>query len=394
MASDNKGKDLAKHGSLLTAKFLGLTTSIIVILVIIIIVFLVAIMSSHHEEEEKKKEESTSGEYTVNGGTVQNPKSDYAQNEVPKEFEKLYKEIAKKYNIDWQLLAGIHRVETAFSSNVQSSSAGAIGHTQFMKCTWAGWGSSAGCSGGLGNADIPKETYTDPKKIKKGGGEGVDGNGNGKADPMEISDALSATAKKLEKDGANDSPEKAVHSYNHSGEYVSKVMGHYNAYKDNVKFVKAGIKDPEKLGKTDNTGGSSGGKSIKGVDGKLPKPDKDKFNLQPTYPYGQCTWYVHQRRHQIGKDVPTTLGNGGDWGDNAKSEGFKVNGEAKVGAAASIKPGNFGAPAPYGHVAFVEKVKDDGGIVVSESNVKGEGVISYREFSKADTKKMQFIHDK
>ncbi|WP_239469393.1 MULTISPECIES: CHAP domain-containing protein [unclassified Staphylococcus] len=387
MARD--GKDYAKTGIGLLAKILGWSTIGIIIIIIAVVMTIVLVLSHKKDEEEQQND---SGDYTVNGGTVQNPRSDYAQNEVPKEFKKLYKNIADKYDIDWQLLAGIHRVETAFSSNVQESSAGAIGHTQFMKCTWAGW-SAGGCSGSLGNANIPKKEYTDPKVVKKGGGEGVDGNGNGKADPMEISDALSATAKKLEKDGANESPEKAVHSYNHSSEYVSKVMGHYKAYKDNVKWVKAGIKDPKELGKSSGSS-SSGGKSIKGVDGKLPKPDKKKFNLQPTYPYGQCTWYVHQRRHQIGKDVPTTLGNGADWGDNAKSAGFKVNSTPKVGAGASIRAGDFGSPAPYGHVVFVEKVKKDGGIVVSESNVKGLGVISYREFSKNDTKKMQFIHDK
>lgn len=388
-----KGKDVAKTGGWLTVKLVGGVTAGIFIIVILAITLVLGTLLGQKEEEDKEMASSSGDGYTVNGGTVQNPRSNYAENEVPKEFEKLYKSIAKKYGIDWQLLAGIHRVETAFSSNVQSSSAGAIGHTQFMKCTWAGW-SADGCSGSLGNAEIPKSEYTDPEKIKSGGGEGVDGNGNGKADPMEISDALSATAKKLKKDGANKSPETAVHSYNHSSEYVSDVMGHYNAYKDNVKFVKAGIKDPDKLGKTSSSSGSSGGSDLGGFEGNLPKPDKDKFDLQPTYPYGQCTWYVHQRRHQIGKEVPTTLGNGGDWADNAKAQGFKVGSKAKVGAAASIKPGFFGAPDPYGHVVFIEKVKKDGGVVVSESNVKGVGVISYREFSKADTKNMQFIYDK
>ncbi|WP_436870419.1 CHAP domain-containing protein [Staphylococcus shinii] len=387
MSSNNR--DYAQKGVGILAKIFGWSTILIIGLVVIAVATICLLLGGKKQEEEQS---NATDNYTINGGTVQNPRSNYAQNEVPKEFKKIYKNIAKKYGIDWQLLAGIHRVETAFSSNVQSSSAGAIGHTQFMKCTWAGW-SAGGCSGSLGNANIPKKEYTDPKVIEKGGGEGVDGNGNGKADPMELSDALSATAKKLKKDGANESPEKAVHSYNHSQEYVNKVMGHYKAYKSNVKWVTAGIKDPDKLG-TSSGGTTSGGKTIEGVDGKLPKPDKSKFNLQPTYPVGQCTWYVHQRRHQIGKDVPTTLGNGGDWGNNAKAQGFKVNDTAKVGACASIPPGNFGAPAPYGHVAFVEKVKSDGSIVVSESNVKGLGVISYREFSKADTQKMQFIHDK
>lgn len=127
--------------------------------------------------------------------------------------------------------------------------------------------------------------------------------------------------------------------------------------------------------------------------GKFPKPDKSKYN-GISYPWGQCTWYVHQRRKEIGKPVPLTWGNGGDWGDNAKAQGWEVGSTPKVGAGASIKPGNFGAPPPYGHIMFVEEVKKDGGIVVSESNVEGEGVISTREFSKEDTKVMQFIYDK
>lgn len=391
MARD--GKELAKTGGLLTAKAIGGIASIVLIIIIIIISLIAGVFSGQKEEEDRKKAEMNSDSYTVNGGRVQNPRSEYAQNEVPKEFEKLYKTIAKKYNIDWELLASIHRVETAFSSNVTTSSAGAIGHTQFMRCTWVGWGAT-GCSGSLGNANISKAEYTDPKKIKEFKGEGVDGNGNGKADPLEISDSLSATAKKLEKDGANESVEKAVFNYNRSDEYVSDVTGHYKAYKENVKWVKAGISNPEELGKSKNNG--NGGDSPEGFDfgGKLPKPEKSKFNLQPTYPYGQCTWYVHQRRHQIGKEVPTTLGHGGDWANNAKAQGFKVGSKAKVGAAASIRPGDFTAPPVYGHVIFVEKVKKDGGIVVSESNVKGLGVISYREFSKADTQKMQFIYDK
>ncbi|WP_445194500.1 CHAP domain-containing protein [Staphylococcus xylosus] len=134
----------------------------------------------------------------------------------------------------------------------------------------------------------------------------------------------------------------------------------------------------------------------KGFDfkGEFPKPDKSKFTLQPTYPFGQCTWYVHQRRHQIGKDVPTTLGNGGDWGDKAPMVGFKVGKTPKVGAAASIKPGIGGAPPIYGHVAFVEKVNKDGSIMVSESNVEGLGTISTRKFSKDEAKTMKFIYGK
>lgn len=164
-------------------------------------------------------------------------------------------------------------------------------------------------------------------------------------------------------------------------------------WKTSIKGIMKTIdgEDSKNKGCSANNSKSDG----KGFDfkGKFPKPDKSKYNGQ-SYPWGQCTWYVHQRRKEIGKPVPLTWGNGGDWGDNAKSQGWKVGSEPKAGAGASIKPGSFGAPSPYGHIMFVEKVKDDGGIVVSEANVKGEGVISSREFSKDDTKQMQFIYDK
>lgn len=198
-------------------------------------------------QKEIERQEMLS-EHNIAGGTVQNPKSDYADNEVPEEFKELYENIAEKYSIDWEVLAAIHRVETAFSSNNTTSSAGAIGHTQFMKCTWIGWG-YPGCQGGLGNADVPEDEYTDPEKIKQYGGEGVDGNGNGTADPNEISDSLSATAEKLYNDGVNEDLEKAIFNYNRSSDYVSDVLKHQNAYKENVSFVTAGIDDLENLGK-------------------------------------------------------------------------------------------------------------------------------------------------
>lgn len=204
-----------------------------------------------HGEQEIVRQQNN-----ISGGLIQNPKTDYKDNEVPKEFEKIYKEIAKKYGVEWEVLASIHRVETVFSSNVSKSSVGAIGHTQFMKCTWVGW-SYKGCSGGLGDADIPDDVLTDPEKIKRYGGKGVDGNGNGKADPMEISDALSSTAKKLKDDGINTDFDKAILKYNQSNQYLKDIKNFYNNYKNNIKFVVSGIKDPEKLGQTRKGTGSA-----------------------------------------------------------------------------------------------------------------------------------------
>ena len=48
----------------------------------------------------------------------------------------------------------------------------------------------------------------------------------------------------------------------------------------------------------------------------------------------------------------------------------------------------------YGHVAFVEKVNDDGSIVISESNVKGLGVISFRTIDAEDAQDLDYIKGK
>lgn len=147
-----------------------------------------------------------------------------------------------------------------------------------------------------------------------------------------------------------------------------------------------------------STSSSSGDSDGKGFDLKGSKFPKIKgardYKFNPTYPWGQCTWYVHQRRHQIGKDVPTTLGNGGDWADNAKVHGFATGKTPKAGACASLRPGVLNADAECGHIMFVEKVKKDGGVVVSEANVKGLGVISTRSFSKSEAKQINYIYDK
>ena len=236
-----KKKIRRKIVSAVGAKFflpiLGIAT-----IAFLFMMFLIVIMGQNQDVEQHNIEE-----YSINGGMIQNPLSSYETNEIPEEFESIYKDVGNKYNVDWEVLASIHRVETTFSSNNTTSEAGAIGHTQFMKCTWIGW-SYPGCNGTLGNADVSKEDYTDPDKIEQYGGQGIDGNDNGVADPMELSDALSATAKKLNNDGINDDMESAIFNYNRDNSYVSDVMEYYNAYKDNPTFVTAGIDDVSQLG--------------------------------------------------------------------------------------------------------------------------------------------------
>lgn len=169
-------------------------------------------------------------------GTVE--LSQLGESEVPKQFIAHYKKAGEAYGIPWTLLAAVHRVETHFSSNLTESYAGAIGATQFMPCTWVGW-SHPTCSG-LGRGNIDKATLLDLGEIKKHGGYGIDGNGDGVADPMNIDDALHATAHYLSASGAKSDPRKAVFTYNHSQKYVADVMGFYEKYTGGYTAVDAG----------------------------------------------------------------------------------------------------------------------------------------------------------
>ena len=87
------------------------------------------------------------------------------------------------------------------------------------------------------------------------------------------------------------------------------------------------------------------------------------------------------------------MGNGGAW--SGKS-GYTVSHEPKAQTSLSFLPGQAGADVAYGHVAFVEAVKDDGTVLVSEMNVVGVAplTVSYRVFSDDEAKKFWFVEGK
>ncbi|MFS2173451.1 bifunctional lytic transglycosylase/C40 family peptidase [Priestia megaterium] len=155
--------------------------------------------------------------------------SKVGEGQIPKEYIPIYKAAGEKYNIPWTLIAAIHRVETNFGQDLNTSSVGAIGHTQFMVKTWVGWSFPGGTR--LGDASIPKEILMNPAAISKYGGFGVDGDGDGKADPYNVTDAMYSTANYLAANGgASGNYQKAVFAYNHASWYVSRVMGFMNEY--------------------------------------------------------------------------------------------------------------------------------------------------------------------
>jgi surface antigen len=82
-----------------------------------------------------------------------------------------------------------------------------------------------------------------------------------------------------------------------------------------------------------------------------------------TYPVGQCTWYVKQRR----PDIPNYLGNAGGWVAAAQRRGFPTGTVPVAGAVAVWRP-YFAGAGGYGHVAYVERVISGGRILISESN--------------------------
>ena len=96
----------------------------------------------------------------------------------------------------------------------------------------------------------------------------------------------------------------------------------------------------------------------------------NSYDKSHTYPWGQCTWWVAQRRTILG------WGNAINWLDEAIRSGFKVckgsNCIPQVGAVISLSGNRY-----YGHVGYVEEVRGDK-VVFSEMNYIGLGRMNYR----------------
>jgi Transglycosylase SLT domain len=129
------------------------------------------------------------------------PGSSCAPSGVPAVLVPIYRRAANAYGLGPQgasVLAAINGVETAFGTNLNVSSAGAIGWMQFMPETWSGYG--------------------------------VDANGDGKADPYDPEDAIFAAANYLRAAGAPGDWYSAVFAYNHADWYVAEVLANAQCY--------------------------------------------------------------------------------------------------------------------------------------------------------------------
>lgn len=201
----------------------GGVTFVLSMAVIFIVLFYAVSMISDSETEEAEEEEET--EVYI------------AQNQIPEKFVTVYQEAEEAYDVPWELLAALHRVETIFSTmDPLLSHAGAEGHLQFMPCTWTGWGHPS--CGEKGRGEIPEEVKTDPEAIAEYGGYGIDASESGEADPYDIEDAVFSAANYLAQSGAAEGElEAAVYDYNRADWYVDDVLTYMRAYEDGYELI-------------------------------------------------------------------------------------------------------------------------------------------------------------
>lgn len=114
--------------------------------------------------------------------------------------------------------------------------------------------------------------------------------------------------------------------------------------------------------------------------------------ITQSYPYGECTWYVFNRAKEFGIQFDPYMGNGQDW---AHKSGYEVSNTPTKHSAVSFQGMQAGGHPTYGHVAFVEDVKDDGSILISECNFvrsgQGTGITDYRVFSADEAKNFYYV---
>jgi surface antigen len=96
------------------------------------------------------------------------------------------------------------------------------------------------------------------------------------------------------------------------------------------------------------------------------------------FPWGQCTWYVAQKRY-----IPWN-GDAKTWLAKAPKFGFEIGAEPKIGSIVVTRE------SVYGHVAYVEAITDDT-ITVSEMSL-GRGIKRVRILSKDDWRIRGYIY--
>jgi hypothetical protein len=123
-----------------------------------------------------------------------------AEREIPRRYLRLYEQAARRFRLDWAVLAGIGKVECDHGRDRDPSctregavnSSGAGGPMQFLASTWKAYG--------------------------------IDGNGDGSANRWDPADAIFAAANYLRASGAPTDYHRAILAYNRAEWYVADVL--------------------------------------------------------------------------------------------------------------------------------------------------------------------------
>lgn len=183
-------------------------------------------------------------------------------------------------------------------------------------------------------------------------------------------------------------------------------LGGYLGEKSLTDLKKEGVESKNKSGDGESSGEGHSGGSLEGLKkykGKLPTP-RNKTDTQWIAPGNpntgewarQCTWYAYNRRYELDLSLPKGWGDAAEWVGHAKSNGMKTGKTPKQGALAIWQRGVVGGSPQYGHVAFVEKVINDGkGFHISEYNYNVKLGYGERDIqmSSAEGKNVTFIYD-
>jgi hypothetical protein len=140
-----------------------------------------------------------------------------AEREIPPTYLRLYEQAAVRYGLDWEILAGIGKVECdhgrapspSCTQEGQVNSAGAGGPMQFLASTWAEYG--------------------------------VDADGEGPPDRWDPADAIYGAANYLRASGAPADYGRAIFAYNHASWYVADVEAWAARYSGSQTTAFAGV---------------------------------------------------------------------------------------------------------------------------------------------------------
>ncbi len=111
------------------------------------------------------------------------------------------------------------------------------------------------------------------------------------------------------------------------------------------------------------------------------------------YAPGYCTWWVYERRAQLGMPVGSFWGNATTWNVAAAQSGFVVDRTPSAGAVYQIVAYGDSWTGGAGHVGVVERVNADGSIYVSDMNYGGNfNRVTYRTISAGQAALYNYIH--